>query len=1106
MKNFTNNFKQFTSRLSARWLIMALMMLVGTSSAWGWGFKYDDGSNWNTCSSSNFDQTTFYTNPTGSSTTSVYIRMHTGLVKTGFNITQNDDCGGQKLYVNLSGVASTSSNTIVRASARWVNNKGIYSEYTIVIPDGKIYIKPTNGDAVLMTKSTYTYTAELTLSDAMTFDLYADDPGNSTIENQDGMPSAGKPTSVRLNYTGLTSPYKYVKVSYNLKTNRITFTEMDPPCTPPDAPSLTNPDPLCGGSITLPESANEVNLKWYDAQTGGNVVSNTEITATGTYWAAAVTECESTDRTAYTVTINPIPEVNSLLSPLNICIGSIDETDLTTLSHVEVSSGSTAVWYTSKDGVEQAEGANLINGGTYWVAAENSTTGCKSTTRTSFTININDLPQPPSLGNYEYKTCAHASNTVDLDELADVNNVIWYQDKDEVQNPHTISIANEGTVTYTAKAVNVNGCQSATGVDFTLIVNPLPTITSISASNDKPVLFEDVVLTADGVTSGAEVKWYLGNDVTPVATGTTYTVTSETAGEVIVKAKAFLNGCESAVATKTVKFSKEDCADVTTTAEETVGKIKLLLSKPSWIGSGETFYCYAWENNTSNTLLGSWPGTELKQKEGSYYVIIVDSNNKNIKIILNDGSEQTVDSDVLNANKIYQISATSSKNSDNKYTFNSKTDKGTYKESVTTTTPAPITDPAVKITSLTTTPGEGNINFSGQIVKTGCDNSITYGFEYKAEGGAEWTQKVIGTNQDKDAGFDFSDNTVKDLDGTYEVRAFITNDHITQYSDVKTIELSTSREPVKSATIELTALDGTPIEPGHKYCIGSTAYIKLTTNVNYTSASWKSNQGAEIVPTRTTNIYQFTVKGNDEIVALVSNKYNITPAESNSVLVDVYPEPISPTVSLSPNVICSNNDGATLSIASVAVGQTYVLYKYADENDNEGAEVDGYDALPCIDAKDELSFTNLTQAGRYFVKTYNTDNCPSIMSASSFATLEVVDASDVFIVFEPTTATTTPWMPAKFTVNASDKYTLTVPEGVVYNIDGNKVSVKIPLPEGSTGGDEQYENVSFPQGAKTSYTIIANLATSGGVDNPCAAPAEATITLTPYVEPCTEGH
>ena len=45
MKNFTNNFKQFTSRLSARWLIMALMMLVGASSAWAWGGAYRDVTN-----------------------------------------------------------------------------------------------------------------------------------------------------------------------------------------------------------------------------------------------------------------------------------------------------------------------------------------------------------------------------------------------------------------------------------------------------------------------------------------------------------------------------------------------------------------------------------------------------------------------------------------------------------------------------------------------------------------------------------------------------------------------------------------------------------------------------------------------------------------------------------------------------------------------------------------------------------------------------------------------------------------------------------------------------------------------------------------------------
>ena len=46
MKNFTNNFKQFTSRLSARWLIMALMMLVGTSSAWAVRVYYVNTNSW----------------------------------------------------------------------------------------------------------------------------------------------------------------------------------------------------------------------------------------------------------------------------------------------------------------------------------------------------------------------------------------------------------------------------------------------------------------------------------------------------------------------------------------------------------------------------------------------------------------------------------------------------------------------------------------------------------------------------------------------------------------------------------------------------------------------------------------------------------------------------------------------------------------------------------------------------------------------------------------------------------------------------------------------------------------------------------------------------
>ena len=55
MKNFTNNFKQFTSRLSARWLIMALMMLVGTSSAWADKVLYLNAGPWNDDSTAWFE-------------------------------------------------------------------------------------------------------------------------------------------------------------------------------------------------------------------------------------------------------------------------------------------------------------------------------------------------------------------------------------------------------------------------------------------------------------------------------------------------------------------------------------------------------------------------------------------------------------------------------------------------------------------------------------------------------------------------------------------------------------------------------------------------------------------------------------------------------------------------------------------------------------------------------------------------------------------------------------------------------------------------------------------------------------------------------------------
>lgn len=1105
---------------------MALMMLVGTSSAWAWSYKLAS-SNWSCKGNTGWSDVALYTTPTGNSKQNLSVAMLTN-PGGGFNILGADNCDewngsdhNHCLYVGLSGTAATNTSTIVRATAYW--NNGLYSKYTVVVPGGKVYIKPTGGNEVEMTKDSYTYTASVSLSSAQTFDLYGASVTTSSIQNQWDMPSGGKPSSVRLNYTNLTSPYQYVKITYDLKTNQITFTEEAAPCTPPDAPTLTNPAAQCGGSITLPESANELNLKWYDAQTGGNVVSNTEITATETYWAAAVTECESTDRTAYTITINPVPSFTVDPTNLSLCKGSTSVTDLTELSHVVVENGD-PVWYDAETaGNVVTTGADLENGGTYWVAAENNETGCVNTERKSFTLKIYDLPKYPDLTKTSAVVC-QADETVNLNTLAGVNDVIWYQGEDEVQKPDEISIDEEGIFTYTAKAVNVNGCQSATGVDFKLTVNPLPTINI--GEDVTAVLYEDVELTAD--TDGTSISWEIteGDGSLSSTTGNSVTLTSSSVGTVTVTATATLGSC-TATDTHEVEFSAENCADVTTTVEEPVGKIKLLLSKPSWIGGSEKFYCYAWVNNTSTTLLGGWPGTELTQKEGDYYYVVVDANNKDIKIILNDNSEQTVDSDVLNANKIYQISATSSKNSDNKYTFNSKTDKGKYKESVTTTVPAPITAPAAKTISVSTTDGEGNIIFSGQVVKTGCDATNEYGFQYSSDE-QTWTTVKVGVNAA--AGTAISNNTVTGLDGTYYVRAYITNDNSTQYGAVTEITVSTEKDPI--TTVTLTHVKNQAGESysdqeleNLTYCVGDIVWFKLEQDgSNFQEYKWISYPGTELRGMYTGGMFQFKITKSGDVGIRLRNDANVdgegnpTWIESDPLEFNTHPVAMSPTISFENATICSNST-ATLKLGSLVVGQSYELYK---EIENEGVyseERVGDVTLTCNSIEDDLKFTGLNESGKYFVKGY-TAQCPDYKASSQTATLEIVDASSVYITLNPTEATTTPWMPVKFTVNASDKYTLNVTKGnpaeaateAEVSQNGNNVSVKIPLPQGSTlpegttGVYGQYENVVFPGGATTQYTITATLSATGGDDNPCATPANATITLVPYEEECTIGH
>ena len=450
----------------------------------------------------------------------------------------------------------------------------------------------------------------------------------------------------------------------------------------------------------------------------------------------------------------------------------------------------------------------------------------------------------------------------------------------------------------------------------------------------------------------------------------------------------------------------------------------------------------------------------------------------------------------------------------------------------------------MKTVSATSVEGSGVVNFTGKIIKTGCaaTSSIYYGYQFK-KADEDWPTSGIEASNTPEAGklipctnasatalnYQFSTDVEGLEDGDYHFRAYIINgynftngnyDQGVYYGLDKLVTVSTVKAPVTKATIQLTESDGTPIDIDKKYCVGETAYIMVESDVRYTEFSWKSQQGVDIVQTRLMNMYQFVVKGNYDIVVLLSNKYNDTPAESNTIEVYTFADPVLPTVSLNKVSICSNDAvGATVKLTNVVKGQTYQLYQQIDNGDDtftENAIGSAKTQTEEVTDKTELvlhTLTNTAATGKYFVKTY-TEQCAKNIAATQPFTFTVVDAAEVFISIDPASAETTPWMAAKFTVNASDKYTLNVTKGnpaepateVEVNQNGNKVSVKIPLPEGATGGEEQYENVEFPGGATTQYTITATLSATGGDDNPCATPANATITLVPYEEECTIGH
>ena len=742
-------------------------------------------------------------------------------------------------------------------------------------------------------------------------------------------------------------------------------------------------------------------------------------------------------------------------------------------------------WF--KNGVEiVGETSNLIPAGTlnenttFSVAVILDNNGCTKEFNAEKLIEVKVRPEAPKFNPNYMTVCQGQAFTLPGSEN---EGYIW---SDALGKPTTANKPNGIDATTDYYAVISFGCPSDATL-YTVNVNPLPTI-SITG-NPSAVFYEDVVLTANA-TDGATVKWYEGGN--EEGTGNTYVVTSASDAYKIVTAKAFLNGCESDEASHPVRFSAEDCGNIGSN-----NSIIITCDPGTYTGD---LYCYifgattpkGWSDCKGTKTNGIWKWEFNNINEGDHSLIFHSNSKSNGK----DCKTGDLDHKLQRG---YQYDyALNGVNSNWCNEPHPTIDPVSGKKLQT------ITDPAVKTVSVETEPGEGNIIFEGQVVKTGCAETLTYGFAYSTDANADkstWT-KIQCTNVGNTVGTQFSGSKTELEDDTYYVCAYITNSEGTTYGTVTEVSVSTVKTPIRDVTLDYCNEDGEDIDDPNPMCKGAIAYVKLSyVGSKYSDIKWLI-EGVEtnLVTDEGDGVWSYEIQGDGSLSVELKNDENKDPAwpYSNKLPFTTIPEPIAPTISLDKSTLCSNDDeGATISLANTVVGQTYSLFKEIENGDDTQIGND----IECIEQnKESISFNlkGLDVAGRYYV--IAKENVCNRTIGTTSVTLEVVNTTGLSISIEPNTAVVTPWEPVKLKITHTEgyQYNVTGLDGMVYTVNGDTYTVKIPLPEDGTSLDTD-DNVKF---GNIGYNISATLITGG--DNQCIDPATCTITLTPYLEPCTQ--
>jgi gliding motility-associated-like protein len=276
-----------------------------------------------------------------------------------------------------------------------------------------------------------------------------------------------------------TTPALTANTTYYLQTTvngctsrRATITATLLPTAP--APTASGASVCSGNPVTLIASGSD-NYQWYDAATGGNLLTagrvfvTPALTATTTYYVqTAVNGCTST-RTAVTATVNPTPATPVVSGSTNICPGT------TVTLTATVPAGGKVTWYDAAIGGNVVDTTNsfttpiIFDTSTYY--AENAENGCISV-RAAVTVTTTPVIYP----QFEYTSgtyCKSASNPIPT--ISDPTGGTFSSRAGLVfVDKHTgeINIAASLPGTYTVSFVGNETCHSITQADISIVLLP----------------------------------------------------------------------------------------------------------------------------------------------------------------------------------------------------------------------------------------------------------------------------------------------------------------------------------------------------------------------------------------------------------------------------------------------------------------------------------------------------------------------------------------------------------------------------------------------------------------------------------------------------------